>query len=187
MSKHEKFHGNIESGHEDLDLHEAEKHSNLERLNEEVESTEHDHNIDKIHESIHKEALSTEEITVGDHHNESNKPILGIQKELKEDSYRRTIQKVRNNLNPAERAMSKVIHNRVVEPVSEFSSKTVARPSGIFGGGLVALIGSGAVLYMAKHYGFEYNFTTFIVLITGGFAVGLLVEILIHAIRKTRT
>lgn len=186
MSKQEKLRERVESGHEQQpDLHEAAKH-NLERLKEEAEGVEHDHSIDKIHESIHKQARSAEDIAVGEHDQDSNQPVLGMQRELKADAYNRTIQKIRSNLNPAEQAMSKVIHHRVIEPVSEFSSKTVARPSGILGSGIVALVGSSVVLYMAKHYGFKYNFTTFLVLLAGGFAVGLLVELLLHALRKIR-
>jgi hypothetical protein len=179
----EKLHEKVETKHEQLNLHEAEARRKLERLKEAAENQEHDHNLTKIHESIHKEAVSAKEVTVGEHKENGSQQVFGVQRELKEDAYRRTIKKVRSRLNPVERTLSKVIHNRVMEPMSEISSKTVARPSAILGGGLAALVGSGTVLYMAKHYGFEYNFTLFVVLLAGGFAAGLTIEALIRLVR----
>lgn len=179
----EKLHERVETGHEQPEAHEAGKH-NLERIKKEAETAEHDHNLDKIHESIHKEALSAKEITVGELGEDKSQPTLGVQKELKADAYNRTIRKIRSRLNPAERSLSKVVHNRVVEPVSEISSKTVARPSGILGGGVAALVGSGVVLYMAKHYGFQYNFTLFLLLLAAGFAAGIAIELLAGLARR---
>lgn len=142
------------------------------------EHDSHDHSLHEIQKSIHKEAVSAKEVTVGEHRKDSHQPTIGLQRELKAEAYEKTIEKVRGHLNPVEHGISKLIHNPVVEPVSELGSKTIARPSGILGGGLAALIGSGIVLYMAKHYGFEYNFTTFLLLLVFGFAAGLIVELL---------
>lgn len=182
----EQLHDKTEVSHETLDLHEASK-NNLERLQKAAENAEHDHSIDKIQESIHKEAISAKEITVGEHRQDSDQPFWSEQKELKNDAYARTIQKIRGQLSPAERILSKAIHNRTIETVSEFSSKTVGRPSGILGGGIAALVGSSAVLYMAKHYGFRYNFTTFLVLLVGGFASGLIADLFIQLIKRKRS
>jgi len=172
-----------ESGGEQIDLHETSKR-NLERLKATAEKTEHDHNIGKLQESIHKTAISAKEVTVGEREETNSQPVLGAQKALKTDAYRRTIQKVRSHLNPTERTFSKVIHHRLIEPVSEFSSRTVGRPSGILGGGIVALVGSGIVLYMAKHYGFRYNFTIFLLLVVGGFGTSLLLEVAARFLRR---
>lgn len=149
-------------------------------------SVEHDHSIDKLQESIHKEALSSEEITVGEEFTDSDRHIMGVHRELKDDAYRRTIQKVRGHLNPVDRAFSKVVHNRIMNPISEASGKTVGRPSGLLGGGIAALAGSCVVLYMAKYYGFRYNFTIFLLLLAGGFATGLLIELLFRFLRRKR-
>ncbi len=179
--------GNSETNNEEHEpLHETHEHT-TDRLQHKAEALEHNHNIDKIQESIHQEALSAEDTMVGEPHRDSPQPILGAQRELKAEAYKRTIQKVRSHLSPAERTLSKVVHHRIVEPVSELGSKTIARPSGILGGGIVALIGSGAVLYMAKHYGFHYNFTTFLILLLAGFLAGLVTELLVRLMRRNRT
>lgn len=186
MSEHEKLRDKAETGHEQLDLQETSKH-NLERIKNEAENVEHDHSIDKIHESIHKEAVSGKEVTIGEHAEDNSQPVFGFQRELKADAYQRTIQKVRSKLNPAERSLSTIVHNKFVEPVTELSSKSIARPSGILGSGIVALFGSGVVLYMAKRYGFEYNFSMFLILLAGGFFAGITLELLTKLLTRNRT
>lgn len=174
-----------ETGHEEFDSIRDTQAHNADHLQHEAESSEHNHSIDKIQESIHQEALSAKEITIDvAHQDKSHQPIFGIQRELKADAYKQTIQKVRSHLSPTERTLSKIIHHRTIEPVSELSSKTVARPSGVLGGGIVALIGSSIVLFMAKRYGFHYNFTIFLILLVGGFGAGLLVELCIRLVRR---
>lgn len=182
----EKLHEKLEQGHDKLDLHETSK-QNLERIQKEAEVTEHDHSLDRIHESIHKEAISAKEFTVGETGEDGDQPILGVQKELKATSYQRTLKRVRASLNAADRAFSKIIHHSAIEPISEISSKTLARPSGILGGGIAALVGSGIVLYMARRYGFQYNFTTFLILLVAGFISGIAIEVLIRLLRRGRT
>lgn len=182
----EKLHEKIESAPEQINLEETSKHK-LERLKEEAASVEHDHSLDKIHESIHKEAISGSEITIGEHQEDASQQMFGVQRELKNDAYRRTMSRVRSHLNPSERLLSKVVHGRVIEPISEASSKTIARPSAILGGGIAALVGSGTVLYMAKHYGFRYNFTTFLLLLATGYITGLLVEGILRLSRRNKT
>jgi hypothetical protein len=144
---------------------------------------EHDHNLDKIQASIHEKAISGKDITI-ERHQTDTQPVLGLQRELKSAAYQKTLLKVQTKLNPAERSLSKVIHQPFIESASDIGSKSVARPSGILGGGVVALIGSGLLLYMAKHYGFEYNYFVFIALFLAGFFVGLGIELLVKAVRR---
>lgn len=146
----------------------------------------HNHNIDKLQESIHKSATSTSEIDIDQHiqGNPSNQYMPGVQRELKTNAYEQTIGRVRGDLSAAERAFSKLIHNKVIEPFSEAGARSVARPSGILGGGIAALIGSSAVLYMAKYYGFRYNFTVFFLLLGLGFLAGLIAELGLRFIKK---
>jgi len=148
----------------------------------------HNHNIDKIQESIHESAVSAKEVNISklDKDNSDSKHILGIHRELKQDAYKQTIQRVRSALPPIQRSFSKLIHNKTIEPLSEVTSKTIARPSGILSGGIIALVGSSVVLYMARFYGFRYNFSLFFILLGVGFVFGLLAEIGIHIIRMRK-
>lgn len=156
------------------------------KLQETTTEQEHNHSIDKIQESIHREAISSKDIQIEEPLRDGPRPMLGMQQELKSDAYKKTLYKVRGQLSPTERSLSKLFHHRSLEPINELGSRTIARPSGILGGGIAALIGSSVVLYMSKHYGFQYNFTTFILLLAGGFSAGLLVELLSWLIRRRR-
>jgi len=149
--------------------------------------TKHDHNVDKLKASIHQEAISSREVTIGEHRKDANQPVLGIQRELKAVAYKQTLHKIQTHMQPAEQAFSKLIHQPKIEAVSEVSAKTIGRPSGILGGGIAALLGGGFVLYISKHNGFRYNFFIFILLFFGGFIMGALLELVFKLVRRKQT
>jgi hypothetical protein len=94
---------------------------------------------------------------------------------------------IRQNLSPSQKTFSKIIHNSVISNVSEFTAKTLARPYAILSGGVVAVIGSGAYLYLTRHLGYKYNYFVPILLFAAGLAVGTIVELsfkLLFAHRK---
>ena len=109
-----------------------------------------------------------------------------ISRELKRTTLNRELKAIRRKLPARERALSRVVHQPVVRAVSETASKTVSRPSGLLGGGLVAFIGSSGYLYLAKHLGFSYNYFVFLVLFAGGFVVGLILELLVYTLMRPR-
>ena len=80
--------------------------------------------------------------------------------------------------------MSKFIHQKIIESVSEVGAKTIARPSGIIGGGLLALVGSLLVLVVARKVGFEVPYSLFAVLFIIGFVLGLIVEFTRNIFKK---
>lgn len=186
MSK-EHLHASPEhhSPHHNL---EHESRDNLERLQKAAEQAESEpKNVEHLQDKVEHHAISAKEITVGEHEESaSQQSPLGTQHELKADAYSRTLQKIRKDLSAPERVLSRVIHNPVIENLSNVSGKTVARPSGILGGGIVGILGSSAVLYMAKHYGFQYNFLVFFLLFVGGFALGILAEVLLRLLMPHR-
>lgn len=117
---------------------------------------------------------------------ESEKPVktqFGIQRDLKLQAYKQTLQKIRPRLSPAGRTFSKVIHQPTVEAISEVGSKTIARPSGVLGGGFMALVGGSAVLFISKYFGFEYNFFVYLLFLIIGFFGGIFMELIISGIR----
>jgi hypothetical protein len=101
-----------------------------------------------------------------------------VNRELKGITLRRELQQIRRKESAPQRALSRVIHQPVIRVVSEAAGKTVSRPSGLLGGGLVALLGTSGYLFYAKHMGFEYNYFVFTALFIGGFAVGIGLELL---------
>ncbi len=111
---------------------------------------------------------------------------LYVTKELKQLSWVRAITRVRKQLPLPEKMLSKAIHQPTVEAVSKVAGQTVARPSGILMGGLCAFLGSSFFLLMAKYYGFRYNYLMFVLFFAGGFAVGLILELVFSVFRRRK-
>ncbi len=170
--------------------------SSPEQTGEQIETAEHaKHTPEGSQEtpdtnSLEKQAkqiaehAKTQESTTDKSPQIHQETIIGQQKELKQQKYQQLTHKIRSHLNPTERSFSKVVHNPVVEAISETSSKTVARPSGLLGGGIVALLGSGALLFMSKYYGFRYNFFVYILMFGVGFVAGVFIELGVRIIKK---
>jgi hypothetical protein len=112
--------------------------------------------------------------------------IRSITKRLKTERYKTTLQQVRRHLPPVQRLTSKLIHQPAIEAISEVGSKTVARPSGLLGGGLIALVGSLSVILVAKHIGFAVPHSIFWVLFLIGFFLGLVIEFIARHLRGRR-
>lgn len=159
---------------------------NIERIKQlaEQEKSPDDKAFESLREKVESASIGKQEITV---ESEENKRLPDFdQGTLKRNSFNKSMSKVQAKLPPAERVLSKVIHQKQIETISNIGGKTVARPSGVLGGGFIALIGTMIVLYFARHYGFEYNNTLFILLYVGGFGGGLLIESLFKLSKRTR-
>jgi hypothetical protein len=109
-----------------------------------------------------------------------------VSSELQKISLRTQLTRVRRSLSSPERLLSQVVHQPAVRVVSEAAGKTISRPSGLLGGGLVALLGTSTYLYLAKHLGFEYNYGVFLILFAGGFVLGLILELVVHYATASR-
>ncbi len=189
----EKLHPRHEQHESDAELHEHKQHTeHLHPKHEQnAKATKHEHaeRLDDIRKEAEAAATKTSE-TLKKHtsHETAAKTenIQTINRELKDMAYRRTLTRTRRHLSAPSRAFSKVIHQPIVENVSEVASKTVARPSGILAGGIAAFLGSSLFLWIARHYGYEYNFLLFALLFVSGFFMGLLVELGLRAASRQR-
>ncbi len=185
--RHENHERKIISSAESL-----EHHKNIEKLRENAEkAAELDplkNQVESLAKTAETEAISGKEFNVGDKQAESSGHSFGIQKEIKMASYKKTLQNVRKKLPAHDRTLSRVIHQPAVEAVSEVASKTVARPSGFLGGSLVAFLGTAGFLFLTKYFGYSYNYTVLMVLFVGGFALGLILELILRTLLfKTRS
>lgn len=108
---------------------------------------------------------------------------LFIDKAIKSLRLKKNLTHVQNKLRPAEKGFSKVVHQPLVQLVSEQAAKTVTRPSGMLGGGLMAFVGSLGYLWLTRHYGLTYNYFFFLLFFIVGFALGLLGEYLSYLSR----
>lgn len=96
------------------------------------------------------------------------------------------IKRIQKHLKPADRRLSKVIHNPKVEAVSDLTGGTIARPSGLLYGGIFSLITSLGFYIIAKHYGYEYPYVIGLLFFVGGFIFGLIVELLVKSFTRVR-
>lgn len=103
---------------------------------------------------------------------------------IKRESYKSLLKHTQNKLPVLKRQFSKLIHQKQIETISNISGQTVARPSGLLGGGLGALAGSITLLYYSKYYGFRYNYAFFLITFLCGFLLGLFVEFLVRLLRR---
>lgn len=161
----------------------------LKKLLDSAEKANHqyEHSIETIRDKIEDEAVSGKEVSAGDVGRDAqNQHVPIIDRKVKQQSYKKTLHHIQRQLPRTQRAFSKFIHRPAVEVVSEVSAKTVARPSGLLGGGLCALLGSSTLVWMSRHYGFYYNFFVFIGLVLAGFALGVLIEWAWHAKAKLK-
>lgn len=90
----------------------------------------------------------------------------------------REIKHIQSKENFLERHLSQVIHNPVISRISEPASKTISRPSGMLGGGIVAFLGTFLYYFLARRIGFSYNYSLLVLLFVGGFILGLILEII---------
>jgi len=176
-----------ESAGETMDLSAETKRLSLERA-ENLKAAENNEtaSVETLSVAAKEKAVSGAEHSRGEAPKDTSKTQYGVQKDLKDEAYANTMRRVRGQLKPTDRVASKWLHNSKVEAVSVVAAQTVARPSGLLGGGLVALIGSSIVLFMASRYGFNYNFGMFLILFVIGFALGTIVEFAGRLLHRNR-
>lgn len=97
---------------------------------------------------------------------------------------KQNLTEVQKRLKPSQKRLSKAIHQPLVRRVSESAGKTVSRPSGLLGGGVLAFVGSVAYLFLTSHYGIAYNYGVFLAFFAVGFIVGIACEYALHGARR---
>ena len=97
---------------------------------------------------------------------------------------KQNLTEVQKRLKPAQKSFSKAIHQPVVRRVSESAGKTVSRPSGLLGGGVLAFAGSVLYWYLTSQLGIAYNYGFFLVFFAVGFILGIIVEYAFYGVRR---
>jgi len=136
----------------------------------------------KVRHTAEKEAISgKEQAPSGSEKKSSKEPVHRSHKKM---TYRATMRRVESKLPTYQRTFSKVINNDTVDKVSNIASKTVARPSGLLGGGAVTFIALLVITFYASRYGWEVSGSEFIVFVFAGWATGLVLEGLLKLVRR---
>ena len=150
----------------------AEKEASKEKVGEKL----------KAREVAEKEAISGKETAPdGSEKKSAKEPVHRSHKQM---TYKATMRRVEGKLPGDQRQFSKVINNDKVDKVSNIASKTVARPSGLLGGGVVAFLALLIVTFYASRYGWEVSGSEFVIFVLVGWAVGLVVEALYKVVRR---
>jgi hypothetical protein len=113
-------------------------------------------------------------------------PASQISRELRQASLNHELHQIRRRLPAPQRQLSRIIHQPAVRAASDAAGRSVSRPSGLLGGGVVAFIGTSGYLYLARHTGFRYNYLVFLILLAGGFGLGLIIEALVYLATRRR-
>lgn len=163
-------------------------HHHAEKLREQAEheqnhgSKEH---VSEVLKKVEQHAVSIEKPSAEGHEQHAQAQHKAT-KDLKELSFSRTLVRVRKRLNSPEKVLSRVVHQPVIDRVSEFGAKTIARPASLFGGGLFALVGTSVLFYLTKKYGYEFNYLVFLMTFVAGFVAGSILEIAFRLLRLRR-
>lgn len=158
--------------------------------NRELSPNEKNHgsreHVEAIAKRAEHHAIAGKEISAGENeHTQSQHPAM-IGRHLKDMAFSRALTRARKKLPLPSRVFSRFVHLAPIDKASEVLGKTIARPSGMLGGAIVAFIGTSALLWITRHYGYEYNYLLVIMLFAAGMAIGLLGEVLLRAFRKSR-
>ncbi len=128
--------------------------------------------------TIEQEALSSNELEESEQDTRHSQETGFVGREAKAHNFSINLNRARRHLSAPDRVVSKLIHNPVVDQLSEVGSKTVARPIGLLSGGFCALLATSFLVYYTKHNGIPYNFGAFIAFFVGGYVVGIVLELL---------
>lgn len=102
-----------------------------------------------------------------------------VTKKERDASYKRTMKQVQEEMSPAERTFSKVIHNKTVEKTSEVVGATVARPNAMLSGAIAAFVITLVVYTIAKTIGYQLSGFESI----GSFVIGWIIGMLFDYLR----
>jgi hypothetical protein len=147
-----------------------------------AEQAEH---IKRAEAAVAAETSKTEQPQLPKLEPTDDRPLL-IDNAIKTLRMRRNLAHVQKRLKPAQKSLSKVIHQPLVQRTSEAAAVTVTRPSGLLGGGITAFIGSLIYAYLSRSAGFTYNYTMFLCFFVGGFAFGVAVEFVLHWVAQRK-
>jgi hypothetical protein len=183
----EKFRPNNES-HEIQGLHEINTDALKKKHEYEKNTSEKEHGsneeLQKIREKIELKAPAEVRKSYTEKEHQSHSHPVIINKQLKDMAFSRSMTRTRKKLSRSSRAFSKIIHVPAIDKSSEFVGKTIARPSGMLTGAFLAFIGTSALLWITRYYGYTYNYLMVIMLFVGGMILGLGLEALYKLVRK---
>lgn len=142
--------------------------------------------VESIASQVEQKAVSKDTIAMGEREQPKQGHPITVNRHMKDMAFTRAIIRARKRLSAPDKLTSKIIHNPAVDAVSEFTAKTVARPSGMLGGAFFAFVGSSIFLWASNRYGYEYNYLVLAAMFVAGLVVGLAIEGIVTIVKKAR-
>lgn len=140
---------------------------------------------EQIRNTVEQEAVSGLEFSPAEHQKQPNSHHHGtVTRELRTMTFKRALVRLQKRQTKPDKVLSKFIHQGAVDVASEALGKTIARPSGLIGGGLLALLSTTVLLFTARHYGFRYNYLVFFCTFAIGMLVGQICEMAVKLLRR---
>lgn len=127
-----------------------------------------------------KEAISGRERSNGSERHQQAQ----VHRSVKQQTYRATMRRVEAKLPAYQRTFSRFVNNANVDKISNVTARTVARPSGVLGSGVVAVVVMIAVTYYAHTLGFTVSSSVFVVALLIGWIIGLMCEAVWRMIKR---
>jgi hypothetical protein len=97
-------------------------------------------------------------------------------KKTRQKAYNTILKQTQGELSAPSRAFSKLIHNPVVDKVSEVFGSTVARPNAILAGAAFSFLLTLAIYLIARMNGYPLSGTETIAAFIGGWGLGLIFD-----------
>lgn len=92
-------------------------------------------------------------------------------------SFESQLSDIQSEMPIANRLLSRIIHNPVVERLSDFISKTLASPNSLLFGSISAFIGVGGTYLVAIYYGYDLSGLEALVAFIIGWLFGILYDL----------
>ena len=99
-----------------------------------------------------------------------------LSKHEREQSFKKQMDAVQQELSPTEKNFSKFIHHPAVETLSDWSAASIARPNALLGASIAAFITVTIVYIIAKYIGFRLSGFEIIAAFIGGWLLGMLYD-----------
>jgi hypothetical protein len=99
-------------------------------------------------------------------------------------AYLQTVSVIQRSLPPSSRAFSRILHQPAVARLSEVAELSLARPSALLGGGLVASLGLAVMLYFARRNGFALSGSELALFLVSGWLLGFAAEFIVTKLKR---
>ncbi len=116
---------------------------------------------------------------------EGDQPVY-IDRAMRRISLNNELKLIREKLTSGQRLFSKGVHQPTIQRVSDASARTITRPIGLLGGGVLAFCGSLIYLLFSKYVGLKYNYLIFVMLFVLGYLLATAIEFALKATRTTK-